>query len=177
MGKEIHCRATNVRPSRKRLERSKCIPTPTRFVIPLKGENGFDSFSGISVTIVLLSSLELAAVSVQQRWGKVFFAVEARIMRTSFRNADKPLSLLFISSLSLSSSRPPNGVADEPQARRQARLPERWPVPSATQANFYPSPAIRCASMTSNLSSRSACKSSSACSEAGEITPNSLSTS
>ena len=31
----------------------------------------FDSFSGISVTIALLSPLELASVSVQQHWGKV----------------------------------------------------------------------------------------------------------
>ena len=49
MGKETHRRTTSVKPSSKRPKRSKCIPSPTRFSIPLKSEHGFDSFSGTFV--------------------------------------------------------------------------------------------------------------------------------
>ena len=51
-------------------------------------------------------------------------------MRTSFGGADKPLSLSLIASFGLSSSRLPNGAADEPPAGGRLRA-EGWTVPFA----------------------------------------------
>ena len=58
IGKEIHCCITIVKPSNRRLNRSKCRPTPSRFLRPLK----CDSLSSSNTRRVTIHTVSPARI-------------------------------------------------------------------------------------------------------------------